>query len=255
MGSGPAVVLLHGFPENGTLWRNVWDTLSSSYTLFIPDLPGSGKSAREKETSMQDMAECVKAMLDAEHVAEAVIAGHSMGGYAALAFAFSYPEMVAGVSLVHSTPAADDEEKRKTRIKSIELIQKGGKKAFISQMVPNLFSTVSRERLSSIINNLVDEGVNMEDESLVNFYRAMLGREDYSDRLESAGFPMQWIIGTEDNLIPYKRILKHCHQSAVNFVSFYHDCGHMGMFEAPEQLEEDLNDFIEYCHYHRDTAA
>lgn len=255
MGKGPAVVLLHGFPENGTLWRNVWDSLAASYTLLIPDFPGSGGSALDKETSMRDMAECVKAILDEEKISEAVIAGHSMGGYAALAFAFSYPDRVAGLSLVHSTPVADDEEKRKTRVKSIELIQKGGKKAFIGQMVPNLFSTVSRERLSSLINNLVEDGANMSDDSLINFYRAMLGRDDYSDQLETAAFPIQWIIGSEDNIMPYKRILKHCHQSAVNFVSFYHNCGHMGMFEAPEKLTGDLNDFIEFCHYHQDSAA
>ena len=37
MGTGPAMVLLHGFPESGLLWRYVWDALSESFTLIIPD--------------------------------------------------------------------------------------------------------------------------------------------------------------------------------------------------------------------------
>ena len=139
MGSGPVLILLHGFPESGSLWRNVRDELSASYMLIIPDFPGSGNSILEKETSISQMADCVKNIMDKEGIDKAVIAGHSMGGYVAFAFATSYPENVAGLSLVHSTPEADDDEKKQTRLKIIEIIRKGGKTAFISQMVPNLF--------------------------------------------------------------------------------------------------------------------
>jgi pimeloyl-ACP methyl ester carboxylesterase len=247
MGNGPAVVLLHGFPESGQLWANVWDKLSETNTLIIPDFPGAGSSELENSTSMVDMAECVADILDAEHIEKAVIVGHSMGGYAALQFAFSHPHRVAGVSLVHSTPVADDDEKRNTRLKSIELIRKGGKRAFISQMIPNLFSTLSREKLSSLIENLVDDGVNMKEASLINFYEAMIGRKDLSDFIHSASFPVQWIMGAGDNLMPASKLIGHCYRSDVNFVSLYGDCGHMSMFEAPERLTADLLQFIRYC--------
>ena len=117
MGTGPAVVLLHGFPESGSLWQNIWDGLASSYTVIIPDLPGSGNSVLEKNTSLVEMAEGVKAILDKEGISRVVFAGHSMGGYVAFAFAGLYPEMIAGLSLVHSTPVADDEEKNKNKVK------------------------------------------------------------------------------------------------------------------------------------------
>jgi len=140
MGSGPAVVLLHGFPESGTLWQNIWHELAASYTVIIPDFPGSGKSVLEKETSIAEMAECVNDIMNNEGIDSAVIAGHSMGGYVAFAFADMYPGKVKGLTLVHSTPEADDDEKIKTRLKSIELIRKGAKNTFITHMVPNLFS-------------------------------------------------------------------------------------------------------------------
>ncbi len=252
MGAGPVLVLLHGFPENSTLWRNVWDKLSASYTLIIPDFPGSGNSSFKERLDMADMATCVYNILIEENISRAVVAGHSMGGYAALAFAARHPEMVAGLSLVHSTPVADDEEKRKTRIKSIEVIQKGGKRAFISQMVPNLFSTDSKEKLSTLIDNLIEEGVAMSDESLINYYQAMLGRQDHTASLEGFQFPVQWILGTEDAIIPYKKILMFCTRSAINFVSFYRGCGHMSMYEAPERLATDLDDFVKYCCYNQE---
>ena len=60
MGTGQAIVLLHGLPESGTLWQNIWHELCASFTLIIPDFPGSGNSILERQTSIADMAACVK---------------------------------------------------------------------------------------------------------------------------------------------------------------------------------------------------
>jgi pimeloyl-ACP methyl ester carboxylesterase len=248
MGVGPAVVLLHGFPESGELWRNIWDDLASISTVIIPDMPGSGKSTLDKETSMSDLAQCVYDILEHENIDRAVLAGHSMGGYVALAFAKKYPQKIAGLSLIHSTPLADDEEKKQTRRKAIEIIRKGGKSAFISQMIPNLFAQSYKQAHPVVINEHIEQGLKMNDESLINFYNAMIGREDTSGMLPSVKYPMQWILGVDDNLIPYKKILDQCHKSDVNFVSFYDDCGHMSMIEQPKALAKDLKRFIDYSY-------
>ena len=249
MGSGPAVVLLHGFPESGTLWQNIWDVLSESFTLIIPDFPGSGNSVLEQETSIGEMAACVKAILDEEKIDKAVVAGHSMGGYAAFAFAGLYPEKVAGLSVVHSIPVADDEEKVKMRLKAIELIRKGGKNAFVTQMIINLFSPGFVKASMPAVQAQVDEALRMDSDALINFYSAMIKRTDHSFVLGVADFPVHWVIGREDNVIHYKKILEHCYKSDINFVTFYRDCGHMSMIETPERLVRDLDKFINYCYY------
>ncbi|MFI5196144.1 MAG: alpha/beta fold hydrolase [Chitinophagales bacterium] len=247
MGAGPAVVLLHGFPESGLLWKNIWDKLPASSTLIIPDLPGSGNSKLESETSIDQMAGYVKTIMDIEGIDKAVIAGHSMGGYVALAFADRYPDRVSGLSLIHSTPLADDEEKKKLRLKSIELIRKGAKNTFISQMAPNLFSDAFKRSDPEVVKEQVEQALKMEDNSIVNFYTAMMQRPDRTNVLEKAVFPIQWIAGINDNLISYKKILEQCYKSDINFVSFYNNCGHMSMFEVPGQLISDLREFINYC--------
>ncbi len=248
MGTGPVVVLLHGFPESGTLWQNIWHELCASFTLIIPDFPGSGNSVLERATSIADMAVCVKDILDDEQIDTAVIAGHSMGGYVAFAFAGLYPSTLAGLSLVHSIPLADDDEKKKTRLKAIELIRNGGKNAFISQMIPNLFSPAFKQSKPLAVKVQVDEALKMDDDSLVNFYEAMMDRTDHTFVLEKANYPVQWVIGAEDNVIYYKKILEQCNKSNINFVSFYRDCGHMSMIEAPQNLAYDLKEFAEYCY-------
>lgn len=246
-GAGPVLVLLHGFPERSELWEGVAADLSGAFTLVMPDFPGSGGSVLQHETDITQMAECVKDVLDAEQVPKAVIVGHSMGGYVALAFASLYSERVAGLSLVHSTAAADDEEKKKNRQKSIELIQKGGRNAFINQMIPNLFAEPFKRAHPEIVEKCIDMAKTVKDDGLVNYLSAMRLRPDRQGELNDATFPVQWFIGNNDNIIYYKKILEQCYKSHVNFVYLYDACGHMSMFENHGNMVADLTDFARYC--------
>ncbi len=91
-------------------------------------MPGvGGSSYLGVQLTVEQMAGVVKQVLDREGISKAVIAGHSMGGYVAVAFADLYPSYVSGISMVHSIPLADTPERIDLRRKSIELIRKGGK--------------------------------------------------------------------------------------------------------------------------------
>ena len=249
-GSGQALVLIHGFPESGSMWANMADQLSFSFTVITPDLPGSGKSELDHSTSIAEMATCIKDILLHEKIDKVVVAGHSMGGYVACAFACLYPEMTLGLSLIHSTPLADDEEKKTTRRKSIDLVQNGGKRLFMGQLIPNLFSDHFKQAHPEIVERQLAGAMLLEEKSIVNFYEAMMARPDRSAGLSSAAFPIQWILGKEDKLINYKKIIELSHKSYINFVTLMDNCGHMGMFEVPDGLITDLQTFIPYCYAH-----
>lgn len=248
MGSGPTLALLHGFPESSDIWRKVWDNLARKYTLIIPDFPGSGESVLQHDTSIPAMAGCVAEILAHEGITKAVIAGHSMGGYIALAFAEQYPDKAAGVSLINSTAAADDEEKKKNRLKTIELIQKGGKSAFIKQMVYNLFAEGFKQSNPDLIEEQVTLAMETDERALINYLRAMMDRKDQRNWLKTTSIPIQWVAGIEDNIIYYKKILEQCAESGINFVTFYNNCGHMAMLEDPDKLIHDLDTFVDHCY-------
>ncbi len=248
MGSGPAVVLLHGFPESGVLWQEIWPVLTNQFTVIVPDLLGSGQSSiGEAEISMESMALAVDAILVAERIDNAVFAGHSMGGYVALAYAQLFGTKVRGLSLVHSTGYADDEEKKNNRKKAIELIRKGGKEAFIRQMVPALFSPSTKETRPDIVDKQVVSGLELDAASMMAYYRAMMERPDRTGVLKDSTFPVQWILGKDDNLIPFTKGIQQSTLTFVNFVSVYNMCGHMSMLEQSGRLGKDLDDFIAYC--------
>ncbi len=247
-GQGPAIVLIHGFPENGGLWKKVWPLLSGNFTVIVPDLPGTGGSELLPETTMETLAESISEILKIESISEAVIVGHSMGGYAALAFAERFGEMVAGLSLVHSIASADNEEKKETRRKSIALIRKGGKEPFIKQMIPNLFSPSFKEVNEPVLEEQVKRGMELEADSMIAFYEAMIARPDRTDVLKNAAFPVQFVLGEDDALIPADAGLKQSKLADTGFVHLYPDTGHMSMIEQPEQLAKDLSAFAAHCH-------
>ena len=248
MGSGPAFFLIHGFPESGSVWRKIWTSLAASFTVIVPDLPGSGGSQLEGEKSLEEMAVALKSICDTEGIQSAILAGHSMGGYVALAFAAQYPENVAGLSLIHSTTAADDEEKRKNRRKAIDIVKNGGKQMFLRQSVNGLFSENFKLNQPEFVEEQIVNTFKISEEGIINFYNEMIARPDRSAVLEKATFPVQWIFGKSDTIIPYKNVLPNCTKAGINFISLYSNAAHMGMFENAEQLGKDLKEFAGYCY-------
>jgi len=243
------VVLVHGFPDDGNAWVPVAEQLAEDFLVIVPDLPGSGASELKQETvSLEALSQSLEAILDSRQIASAVFAGHSMGGYTILALAASSPEKFKGMSLVHSSAYADTEEKKETRRKSIALIRKGGKEPFVKQMVPGLFSEWSKANRPEMIEREINRGLQLKDASMISFYNAMINRPDRTEVLENAGVPVQWIIGMQDNAVPYSTSLAQVTLSDVSFVSVYDLCGHMSMAEQTAPLTADLKEFINYCY-------
>jgi 3-oxoadipate enol-lactonase len=251
VGTGPAVMLLHGFPANGDLWSNIYPGLSNSFTLIIPDIPGAGNSILDNENlSLQDLSRFIQPILDNEAVEELVIVGHSMGGYISLAFAETNRPWLKGISLVHSTARADSPEKIENRKKAIEIVRKGAKQAFLKGMVTNMFSSFTQTHNPGGIADQSEKALALKDGSIVAFYNAMMNRKDNTAVLAGMGLPVQWIFGKDDTVIPLESVLHQSRLADTTFVSVYENCGHMSMIEQPERLATDLTEFINYCFNH-----
>lgn len=108
LGTGQPLVLLHGFPLDIGVWDAILPLLEHQYEIIIPNLRGFGKSeSRTGEYSLSNMADDVADLLDHIGLEKSIIAGHSMGGYVALAFARSYPDRLLGLGLISSQVIAD----------------------------------------------------------------------------------------------------------------------------------------------------
>jgi len=100
-GTGPAVVLLHGFPELAYSWRHQIDALSQAgWTAIAPDQRGHGATGCHGDPSayrMENLARDIVGLLDGLHVERAIVVGHDFGGALAWTLARLHPDRVAGV--------------------------------------------------------------------------------------------------------------------------------------------------------------
>lgn len=249
IGSGPNVILIHGFPNDGSSWQGIDEFLAKEYTVWVPDLPGAGKSPAIPDLTMEKMANAIKDMMDAHDIHKAVLIGHSMGGYTAMACLELFPERLAGVSLVHSLASADSEEKKANRDKGIQLMLKGedAQRNFLKEMAKNLFNPAFAEEHPEELTQVVNNGMKIPGSHLAEFYAAMKNRKDRVSVLEKNKVPIQWIIGEHDKATPKDEALKQAYLAIVNHVHIYSDTGHMSMREKPAQLKQDLSLFCHFC--------
>ena len=246
-GKGNPLILLHGFTESVTIWRDFSDYLKSKFRVILIDLPGHGSSSNlAEEHSMELMADSVKAVADHLGLTTVTIIGHSMGGYVSLAFARKHKHMIKGLGLFHSTSLADTDEVKAGRDRAIEAI-KGGHQRFLSGFIPELFAPENREQYQKEIQNLIDEASRMDCEALLAAQRGMKNRTSTLDVLINATFPVMFIAGQKDSRVPFENIWVQMALTESGYSLILRNVGHMGFIEAKKQTLKFVESFAEAC--------
>src|SRR5688572_26746005 len=132
-GSGPAILWLHGFPLDSSIFQP--QLAIPGVRHLTPDLPGFGRTPpADRELSMEDYARLGLEVLDARGIQRAVVAGFSMGGYIAFALARIAPERMSGLILIDTRETADTEEARKGRYDTIAKVREQGIQPVVDAM-------------------------------------------------------------------------------------------------------------------------
>ena len=246
-GSGPAIVLLHGFMESLEMWYPFLPSLCKDFSVVMIDLPGHGKSKTLSDThSMELIAEKIKEILDKEGIKTSTMIGHSMGGYAALAFAKSYPQSLNGLALFHSHPDADTKDAQKNRERTINII-KQNKAGFISEFIPSLYAENNIERLQSEIERQKEIAGQMAADGIIAALRGMKDRDDSIDFIRQTRIPVLFIAGKQDSRIELKRLQELIMMPAHGEALILDDVAHMGFHEAEHACMTTIHTFAQKC--------
>jgi len=241
-GKGNAIVLLHGFLENQTMWQDLVPELSKKNRVITIDLLGHGESGCLGYVhSMEENAEVVRAVLSKLRIRKAVFVGHSMGGYVALAFAELYPATVKALVLQNSTSKADSEERKANRDRAIKAVKKEYT-TFVRLSIANLFSEENREKLITEIEKVKIEALKTPLQGIVASLEGMKIRKDREILLHSANFPILLILGKKDGILQYEDNLKQIENTAVKLVTL--PDGHMSHIENRVELKKVLLTFF-----------
>lgn len=122
-GSGPALMLLHGFTGSGAVWDGVTPSLAAHYRVIRPDLLGHGETDAPEDPDAYEVEWCawdIGAVARALGCNAVALHGYSMGGRVALYYAEHWPETVQKLSLESTTAGLRDAVEREARIKQDE---------------------------------------------------------------------------------------------------------------------------------------
>jgi len=250
-GSGPVVVLLHGFPLDHTMWSGQIEVLSAVSRVIAPDLRGFGASTLAPTdgangVEMQRYASDVVALLDQLGVAEPVIlCGFSMGGYIMWQIALQNPERVKALVACDTRAVADSEEARAGRLKSAEEVMNTGIEPILEAMLPKLLAEETRTSRPEVVE-LVSATIRQSSpDAVAAALRGMASRPDVTAELGSLSQPALVLAGEEDAISSPEEM----RQIAValprgEFVEIP-GAGHMTTVENPGAVNKALLTFIE----------
>jgi pimeloyl-ACP methyl ester carboxylesterase len=244
-GKGSAIVLLHGFLENSTMWSSIAASLSKNNRVVCVDLLGHGKTeCLGYVHTMEIMAETVAAVLTHLKIRKSVFVGHSLGGYVALAFAEKNPDNIKGLCLMNSTTRADDATRVDLRNRAVEAV-KTNYKNLVRLSISNLFRPKSRTLFKEEIKDIKEEALKTPLQGYIAAQEGMKIRNDREVLLHFSPYKKMLILGKKDPVLDYNDLLDQVKNTDVEVVEF--PDGHMSHIENKDELIAALKRFVKSC--------
>jgi 3-oxoadipate enol-lactonase len=243
-GQGLPLVLLHGFPLDKHMWDAQVAELSTHWRVIAPDLRGFGQSRSQGPFSIADLANDVHITLSQLAALPCVLAGLSMGGYVALAFARKYLGELRGLILVDTKAEGDTPEQREARAKLIDLARKQGSKPVADQMLPKLVAEdvpKMRPAIAAAVRRMAEA---CPPNTIEHALAAMRDRPDQSPYLASINVPTLIIVGDVDAITPPPVAQKMQQAIPKSELVIIKGSGHMSTMEQPAQVNQAITRFM-----------
>jgi pimeloyl-ACP methyl ester carboxylesterase len=244
-GRGPALVLIHGFPLAKEIWDAQAAALAGSARVIRFDLRGLGSTTvTPGPYLMEQLAGDLLEILDALRVERAVIAGHSLGGYAALAFFRMFAERCAGLALVCSRASADTPEAAAGRLELAARAEREGIAPIAEAFLPRFFApdfAASSPELVARARAIVER---TDPRGAAAMLRGMAARVASDDLFEDLTVPVAVIAGALDPIISLdeaRATVRALPDATLEVL----ECGHSPWYETPDALSASLARLVE----------
>jgi pimeloyl-ACP methyl ester carboxylesterase len=246
----PAIVFLHGYLESPAIWPAFIGEAFADCQVLMPALPGYGAADTATDYSLEAAAESVRAALVAAGVGRAVLVGHSMGGYVALALAEKYPGLVAGLGLFHSSALPDTAEDAEHRARTRAFLEEHGVAAFADEFLQPQLSPTHRESMNDSVAQLKALAAAVPLTVALGSLDAMARRPDRRAVLEKATYPVLFIAGKDDRAVPATKTHEESLLPDYCTVLWLAGVGHLGFLERPTDTRRAVRQLLDAAFSH-----
>jgi pimeloyl-ACP methyl ester carboxylesterase len=246
-GKGHPVLMLHSYWGNHLLFDQLALGLSATMKVIRIDLPGHGYSgAPPADYTFEKFAAILEELLISLNIKGKIsIIGHSMGGYAAMAFAAKFPERIESMVLMHSPAKTADAQSIKLRNREGHFLQKGKKDLLLQVTIPSNFAPQNVGSMGTPIALLNQTSNRVALEGALRSIHAINDRRDSMHVLQSAHYPILIIIGKYDKVYSADEQLDEAHQIPNAEVLMLDCSGHLGFIEEEGLV---LSRLVEFFH-------
>ncbi len=244
-GDGPAILFVHGFPLDRTMWRHLNATLTG-WQRIAPDLRGMGLSATpENGYSMASYADDLVALLSALRLEKAVVCGMSMGGYVAFEMFRRYRDRVAGLILINTRAERDSTAAMQGRDNMISLVERDGASALADVLVPKLLGPSSMAAMPRVVEHVRTMICGTSTNGLIGALKAMRERQDSTSLLPTIDVPTLVVGGRDDQLMPVGTARELAGGIPGAQFTLIPEAGHVTPLEQPIALSRVVGEFLE----------
>ena len=244
-GEGPAILFVHGYPLDRTIWREQIDALDG-YRRIAPDLRGMGQSdAPDLGYGMELYAADLAALLDALGVDDVVLCGLSMGGYIAFEFVRQWRSRVRGLVLMDTRAEADSPEVRRARDAAAATAREQGTSAVSDAMLPKMLAPSTLTDRPDVVERVRTTMAATPVSGLVGALGAMRDRVGSEPLLATlAGIPTLVIVGAADILTPPDQARAMAEAIPGAQLAVIPGAGHLPPVEQPAATSQSLREFL-----------
>lgn len=244
IGDGGAVLFIHGFPLDRTMWKQVAGTLTG-WRRIMPDLRGAGLSeAPEGGYTMAAYADDMVALLEKLHVDRAVVCGLSMGGYVAFELLRRHPDRVRALILANTRAEPDDSAGREKRDQTIARVHRDGVAFLADDMMPRLLASESLKAMPDLVEQLREMIRAGRPPGIAGALAAMRDRPDSAPLLSSISVPTLVLAGAEDQLIPPATARAMADAIPGAQLAMVPHAGHLAPMEQPVNTGRFIAEFL-----------
>lgn len=238
------IVLVHSLAMDREIWAPVAERLSAGAAVLTLDCRGHGKSRKPQGPyTVEKFADDICQVVDSVGWDKTAIAGASMGGTVALAFATGFPTRTAGLGLFDTTAYYGDDAEKAWRSRAEQAL-KNGFKSMVDFQMSRWFSDAFREQHPDVVQASVDTFLKSDPGSYAESCY-MLGRADLRDKLGIVKVPTRIVVGEEDYATPIA--MAETMKAGIPHASYLviSKARHLTPIECPDVITKELQALLD----------
>lgn len=243
--NAPAIIFIHGFPLNKTMWSKQVTTLKENYRVVAYDIRGHGNSETgDDDFSIEVFVSDLLSLMDALKIDKAILCGFSMGGYIALNAIENYPERFTALLLCDTNCTEDMPEAKENRMKAIENIKEKGVAQYADESLKKLFAPTSISNQIKEVAIVREMIMKTTTQSLYKSLTALAKRKETCSKLHEIKVPTLIMVGKEDIITPPEVALRMHEKIKGSKFHIIENAGHLSNMENPAEFNKQLSEFL-----------